>query len=48
MDGLIKDLLSTENDKSRDPFWNPDYIPEKDPDIIAEVEKLRKSEGKKL
>ena len=44
MDGLVKDLLSTENDKSHNPFWNADYIPEKDPDIIAEVEKLRKAE----
>ena len=45
MDGLVKDLLSTENDKSHDPFWNTDYIPEKDPAIIAEVEKLRKENG---
>ena len=41
MDSLVKDLLSTKSDKSHDPFWNTDYIPEKDPDIMAEVEKLR-------
>ncbi len=44
MDGLVKDLLSTKKDKSYDPFWNTNYIPEKDPVIIAEVEKLRKAE----
>lgn len=42
LDGIVKDLLSSPDDKSHDPFWNPDYIPEKDPEIIAEVERLRK------
>ena len=42
LDGIVRDLLSSPDDKSHDPFWNPDYIPEKDPEIIAEVERLRK------
>lgn len=41
MDGLVKELLSTPDNKSHDPFWNTDYIPEKDPDIIKVVNKLR-------
>lgn len=45
MDGLVKDILSNENDKRCDPFWNEEYKPENDPEIIAEVEKLR-NEGK--
>lgn len=44
LDGIVNDLLSTPDNKSHDSFWNPDYIPEKDPDIIAEVEKLKKAE----
>ena len=42
MDSLVKDILASEEDKSHDPYWNTDYKPENDPDIINEVEKLRK------
>ena len=42
MDGLAQELLSSPEDRSHDPFWNTDYIPEKDPLILSEVEKLRK------
>ena len=45
LDGIVNDLLSTPDDKSHNPFWNPDYIPEKDPEIIAEVERLRKEKA---
>lgn len=41
MDTLAYELFYSEKDKSRDPFWGGDYIPEKDPEIIAEAEKLK-------
>lgn len=41
-EGLVFNMLSGENDYNHNPFTNYDYIPEKDPDIMAEVEKLRK------
>lgn len=43
-DGLVYELLSGENDISHNPYINYDYIPEKDPEIIKAVEKLRKEE----
>ncbi len=46
MDSLFYKLLCTENDDSHNPFWGTGYTPETDPDIIAEVEKLRKTENK--
>ncbi|MBR4749150.1 MAG: hypothetical protein IK083_06240 [Abditibacteriota bacterium] len=42
MDGLAQELLSSPDDRSHDPFWNTNYIPEKDPLILSAVEKLRK------
>lgn len=45
MDTLFDKLLSTENDEIHNPFWGTGYTPETDPDIIAEVEKLRKAEN---
>ena len=41
-EGLVFNMLSGENDYNHNPFTNYDYIPEKDPEIMAEVEKLRK------
>ncbi|MBQ7502555.1 hypothetical protein IJT93_07560 [bacterium] len=42
MDGLVHELLCTEGDKDRDPLWNAYYVPEEDPRIIEEAERLRK------
>ena len=44
-EGLVYHLLSGEDDYSHNPFTNCDYFPEKDPDIMEEVEKLRKAEN---
>lgn len=44
-EGLVFNMLSGEDDYSHNPFTNYDYIPEKDPDIMAEVEKLRTVES---
>lgn len=41
-EGLVFNMLSGEDDYNHNPFTNYDYIPEKDPEIMAEVEKLRK------
>ncbi|MCR5639393.1 MAG: hypothetical protein K6F97_11240 [Lachnospiraceae bacterium] len=41
-EGLVYNLLSGKDDYTHNPFTNYDYIPEKDPDIMAEIEKLRK------
>ena len=41
-EGLVYALLSGKDDQPHNPFTNVDYIPEKDPDLVAEVEKQRK------
>ena len=43
-EGLVFNMLSGEDEYNHNPYTNYDYVPEKDPDIIAEVEKLRKAE----
>lgn len=40
-DGLVYNLLSGEDDFEHNPFTNYDYMPETDPNIIAEVQKLK-------
>ena len=40
-EGLVYKMLSGEDEYANNPFTNLDYIPEKDPCIIAEIEKLR-------
>ncbi|ORX86956.1 hypothetical protein BCR32DRAFT_324677 [Anaeromyces robustus] len=41
-EGLVYKLLSGKDNYTHNPFTNYDYIPEKDPFLIAEIEKLRK------
>ena len=40
-EGIVYNLLSNETDYNHNPFMNPDYYPEKDPNIVSEIEKLR-------
>ena len=41
-EGLVYKMLSGEDEYAHNPYTNLDYIPEKDPGIAAEVERLRK------
>jgi len=41
-EGLVYNLLSGEDDFAHNPFSNYDYIPEEDPGLVAEIEKLKK------
>ena len=41
MDSLTMDVFAKSGYPEKNPFTNYDYIPEKDPDILAEVEKYR-------
>lgn len=46
IEGLVKELLSTNGDESHNPFVNYDYLPENDPEIIKEVEKWRAKDAR--
>lgn len=46
-EGLVYNLLSGEDEYTHNPFTNYDYHPEEDPDILAEVKKLRRAENDK-
>ncbi|MBQ7266490.1 MAG: hypothetical protein IJS61_10415 [Firmicutes bacterium] len=44
-EGLVYNLLSGENDFTHNPFTNYDYKPEEDPEMVAEIERLKKQNG---
>ena len=44
-EGLVYNLLSGKDDYTHNPYTNIDYIPEKDPCLVAEIEKLRKADA---
>ena len=42
-EGLVYNLLSGKDDYTHNPYTNIDYIPENDPCIVAEIEKLKRA-----